>query len=40
MTEAEHTAMLITMRRTDRMMWYAAVLLSVALVANVLATML
>ncbi len=40
MTEAEHTTLLVTMRRTDRMMWYAAVLLSVALVANVLATML
>ncbi len=40
MTEAEHSDMLVTMRRTDRALWYAAVLLSVALVANVLATML
>ncbi len=40
MAEAEHSALLVTMRRTDRALWYAALLLSVALVANVLVSVL
>ncbi len=40
MTDREHSDMLVTMRRTDRMMWYAAVLLSVAVALNVLVSVL